>query len=185
MSQLGTEAELLARLMEQARKSKREVVEEQPVPVESDDEVNLRTRLSKKRKVPAGSSTEVSVLTGLRVSEVVTATGMSVGDHVTATAKKTRVVASGAGETRPSKISQVAKEAQPRENRARAFDSVLRGLHNLYLVDSMEEDLRLKEQVAALEAGLLVEQTDRKNACRNETTLRPSWRRPSRRKPGP
>lgn len=57
MSQLGTEAQLLARLMEQARKSKRETAgvkevptevsvegAQEPVPVESDEDVTLRTR---------------------------------------------------------------------------------------------------------------------------------------------
>jgi hypothetical protein len=66
----------------------------------------------------------------------------------------------------------VQGQGSPRENRARAFDSVLRGLHNLYLVDSMEEDLRLKEQVAALEAGLLVEKTEKKNACRQRDNFK-------------
>jgi dynactin complex subunit len=36
----------------------------------------------------------------------------------------------------------------------------------------LEEDLRLKEQVAALEACLLVEQTERKNACRQRDNFK-------------
>jgi hypothetical protein len=59
MSKLGTEAQLLARLMEQARKAKREAagsrevampveveVSEQPVPIESDEEVPLQVRVN-------------------------------------------------------------------------------------------------------------------------------------------
>jgi hypothetical protein len=107
--------------MEQARKSKREaagakeaVVEEEPVPVDSDEDVNLRTRLTqRKMKVPAGSSKDLATIpTGLRVSEVVTATGMSVGDHIDVPSKRTKVVASASGEARQSKLSRVSKEAQ-------------------------------------------------------------------------
>lgn len=78
-----------------------------------------------------------------------------------------------AGRLKSAGLDQMVQaQGSPRENRARAFDSVLRGLHNLYLVDSMEEDLRLKEQVTALEAGLLVEQTERKNACRQRDNFK-------------
>lgn len=215
MSKLGTEAQLLARLMEQARKAKREAAgsrevvipvevegSEQPVPIESDEDVPLRVRMNqKKRKAPVSSSTVAATAPiGLPPSDAVTTTRLSVGGHVTAPAKKTKVVTAGPGEARPSKLSLVAREAQlddegflrhvakrlrsagldrmvqaqgsPRENRARAFDSVLRGLHNLYLVDSLEEDLRLKEQVATLEADLLVEQTERENACRQRDNIK-------------
>jgi hypothetical protein len=108
MSKLGTEAQLLARLMEQARKSKREAagvkqaMVEEPVPVESDDDVNLRTRLTqRKRKVPGVSSKDLAPIpTGLSVSEAVTATGLSVGEHVDVPSKRTKVVASGGGEAK-------------------------------------------------------------------------------------
>ena len=215
MSKLGTEAELLARLMEQARKAKmagggdREVVVSQapgegadPIPVDSDEEVTLQTRLrQKKRKAPASSSAGAAgVISALPLRDVVTTTGLTVGEHVPAPSKKTKVVTAESRDARASKVAAVAKEAQledegfirhvaerlrsagldrlvqgqgsPRENRARAFDSILRGLHNLYLVDSMEEDVRLKEQVANLEAGLLVEQTERKNITRQRDNFK-------------
>lgn len=215
MSKLGTKAQLLAQLMEQACKAKREAVgarevvavvavEEtgEPATIESDEDVTLRVRLNqRKRKAAVGSSTDViAPLTGLPLSAVVTTKGLSVGDHVVASAKRTKVVTAGSKDTRSSKLSVVTKEAQledegfirhiaerlrsagldrmvqaqgsTRENRARAFDSVLRGLHNLYLVNSLEEDIRLKEQVAAFEAGLLVEQTKRKNAYRQQENFK-------------
>lgn len=52
------------------------------------------------------------------------------------------------------------------------FDSILRGLHNLYLVDSLEEDVALKEPVNVLEAGLLVEKTEKKNLTQLRYTLK-------------
>jgi hypothetical protein len=215
MSKLGTESQLLARLMEQARKSKmvpvgaKEVAvpaapgeNEVVIPVDSDEEGTLHTQShQRKRKAPAGSSTDAEgVLVAQPLRDAVKVTGLTVGDHVPAPSKKTKLATAASKDTRTGKVSAVAKEAQPedegfirhvaerlrsagldrmvqgqgspRGNRARAFDSILRGLHNLYLVDSMEEDLRLKEQVAALEAGLLVEQTERKNVTRQRDNLK-------------
>jgi hypothetical protein len=209
MSQLGTEAQLLARLMEQARKAKMAAGGDQGAVASgaaegdgSDEEVPLQTRLrQKKRKALAGSSADPEGVPAARpLQDVVTATGLTVGEHVPAPSKKSKLVTVASKDTRSSKLSVVAKEAQledegfirhvaerlksagldrlvhghgsPRENRAKAFDSVLRGLHNLYLVDSMEEDLRLKEQVAALESGLLVEQTEKKNVIRQRDNFK-------------
>lgn len=60
----------------------------------------------------------------------------------------------------------------PKDNKAKAFDALLWGLHNLYLVDELEEDFTLKENLAATEAGLLVEKTELKNTCRQRDVAR-------------
>ena len=215
MSKLGTEAQLLARLMEQARQAKMgiggatEVVVSAapgggvgPVPADTDEEATLQARLNqRKRKATVGSSAGAEdAPSALPLGDAVTVTGLTVGEHVPGPQKKTKLVAAAPKDTRPSKLSIVAKEAlledegfirhvaerlksagldrmvqaqgSPRENRARAFDSILRGLHNLYLVDSLEEDVALKEQVATLEAGLLVERTEKKNVVRQRDSLK-------------
>lgn len=59
-----------------------------------------------------------------------------------------------------------------KKNIAKAFDSVLRGLHSLYLVDELEEDVVLKEQVAVLESGLSMERVERKHACRQQDAVK-------------
>lgn len=167
-----------------------------------EDDVPLRARAhQRKRKAVASSGHETALVSATPVSGSVTLTGLQVGEHVEVVPSK-RVKAAGSRAPAPAqrRLKAIAEDARledegfirhvagrlkhagldrvsqvvgsPKENRAKAFDAVLRGLHNLYLVDELEEDFTLKEQVAALEAGLMVEKTERVNATRQRDAAR-------------
>lgn len=207
MSRLGTEAQLLARLMAQARKEKLAIadtsvmVQDQSAGSEDNTyEQPPRARAaSKKRRVTEEVAMPLTVTT-VSIAQVVTSTGLRVGEHVGPAIKRTKVVSSAAKATASGMLKIIAEEVgleddgfvrrvaerlrlggldrmvqlqdSPKENRAKAFDSVMRGLHNLYLIDSLEEDVALKKQVATLEAGLLVEKTEKNNVTRQRDTLK-------------
>lgn len=199
MSAFGSEEELLAQLMSQGEVAKSTPgVSAADTGAGGDDEIPLRTRPhQRKRKAAVSSGLGEAVVSAVPVSEAVTLTGLRVGDHVEAAPPKRTKVASASGKGRLGVIAEEARledegfirhvadrlkhegldrvsqvHGSPKENRAKAFDSVLPGLHNLYLVDGLEEDYVLKEQVTALEAGLLVEKTERKNVTRQRDAAR-------------
>lgn len=49
---------------------------------------------------------------------------------------------------------------------------MLWGLHNLYLIDYLEENISLKEQVSTLEADLQVERTEKKNLTQQRDSFK-------------
>lgn len=112
-------------------------------------------------------------ITAMPVAQVVTSTGLRVDDHVEMAPKRTRIASSAVNAPAFGKLKAVAKEfrlederyvhrvaemlksagfermvqlqGSSKENKVKAFNSVLRGLHNLFLVDSLKEHVTLME----------------------------------------